>query len=148
MARKRWAWLRHPRTTQELRANQDRNDPLVRGKRRNIPTAWDDNHIRSQKSWKYLGRKHQYRDADERYNWHKIEYHWRDVEKRQVAHNILDRVKAGGFYHKYTGYGILWYGPAWGFNSICPLCHTELISDTLSPQYGDWCPNDECINGE
>ena len=146
MAKRRWhlAWLRYPRTTQELRANQDRNDPYVRGKRRNLPTAYDDQFVRKQKSWKYLGRDHQYRTREERYNWHEIRYTWRDVQMRQIAHNIMDKLRAGGFYFKYTRCGIMWYGPAWGYKSICPHCYTELITDALSRDYGDWCPNEEC----
>lgn len=146
MAKRRWhsAWLRHPKTTQELRANQDRNDPYVRAKRRNLPTAWDDQFVRQQKSWKTLGRDHQYRDAEERYAWHEIRYSYRDVEMRMVAYRIIEKLRAGGFYFKWTGGGVRWYGPAWGYKDLCPFCFTELISDTLSPIYGDWCPNDDC----
>lgn len=62
MIRKKWVpFLRYPKTTQELRANQDSNDPLVRAKRRNLPTSFDDNFIRKQQGWKYLGYKKQYK---------------------------------------------------------------------------------------
>lgn len=54
-------WLRRPRTTQELRewhgANaehcEDGMIPRPRGRRRHIPTAWDDIHTgKVQRSWK------------------------------------------------------------------------------------------------
>ena len=53
MKQRYYHWMRHPRTAQELRANQGKNNPLVRAKRRTLPTNWDDNFIREQKSWKY-----------------------------------------------------------------------------------------------
>ena len=42
----RVAFLRYPRTRQELRVGSDR------AKRRNIPTAWDDLMRRPQRCWK------------------------------------------------------------------------------------------------
>lgn len=62
--------LRRPRTTQERKANCTRNflefygyKVKVRAKRNkiNLPNAWDDVHIRKQKSWKKLRRK-QYKE--------------------------------------------------------------------------------------
>jgi hypothetical protein len=46
MAARRGYWLRHPRTTQELRANP------TRAKRRSIPTAWDDISRCVERCWK------------------------------------------------------------------------------------------------
>jgi hypothetical protein len=114
MAKKRWlsAFLRYPRTTQELRANQDRNDPYVRKGRRKLPTAYDDQFVHKQKSWKYLRRRKQYRDEDKGYDWHEFEYSWHDYERRMLARNIMKRLdQIGCFYeHTRTG-GIKWFGP-------------------------------------
>lgn len=54
---------RHPRTTQERRENGKRRNNWGRAKRNqaNLVSAWDDIHIRTQKTWK-LKRRHQYRD--------------------------------------------------------------------------------------
>lgn len=55
-------WLRHMKTTQELRAVESANvDQLpFRGKRRNLPTLWDDFFVRAQRTWK-RHRKTKYR---------------------------------------------------------------------------------------
>lgn len=42
----RYRWIRHPKTTQELRAG------AVRAKRAALPTAYDDLPRRPQRSWK------------------------------------------------------------------------------------------------
>ena len=148
--RRRWfsVHLRHPRTTQELRENQGRN-PFARGKRRkgNLPSAWDDLWIRSQKSWKYLGRDHQYREKDNGYDWHEFLYSWRDAERLMIARNIEDWLAKLGCYHKQTRGGVRWFGPSKWIKGYCPYCYTKLISDTLSEEFGDWCPNNDC-NGE
>lgn len=118
MARNRWhgAWLRYPRTTQELRANQDRNDPYIRGRRRNLPTAYDDQFVHKQKSWKYLGRYNQYRTAEEKknYNWHVYYYEWGDgyFFRRRHIMNELDRL---GCYYEYFRGGIRWFGPSFDY---------------------------------
>ncbi len=55
----KWRWLRHPRTTQERRRNTIREElQFSRGKRRNLPTAWDDLVILCPKHecWKELRR--------------------------------------------------------------------------------------------
>ena len=61
--RKRWkfyAFYKRQKTTQELRTNHsDMYDKYTRGKRRNIPTAWDDvvrSDYRCRKSWKRYRR--------------------------------------------------------------------------------------------
>jgi hypothetical protein len=51
MAARHGYGLRHPRTTQELRAGP------TRAKRRLIPTAWDDIPRRSARSWKAQRRR-------------------------------------------------------------------------------------------
>lgn len=53
-------FLRYPKTTQEKRLNE-RDRGFTRGKRRNIPSAWDDLIPRKQRSWK-KHRKHKYRE--------------------------------------------------------------------------------------
>jgi hypothetical protein len=135
-----------------LRANQDRNDPYVRGKRRNIPTAYDDLIIHKQKSWKYLGRKHQYRDRDSGYEWHEYKYNWRDVQERMISRNLMNWLDKQGCFYEHSGYGgwnklisIKWFGPAWWIKGHCPKCYTRLVCDALSSEFGDWCPNDECL---
>lgn len=110
MAKKRYlsAFLRHPRTTQEIRANLDKNDPLIRGRRRNLPTAWDDLFVRHQKSWKYLRREKQYREDGDDYSWNEFHYEWHE---RQAAYRIIDRLQKLGCYYEWLGGGIRWYGP-------------------------------------
>jgi len=146
MAKKRWfsSCLRHPRTTQEIRANQDRNDPYVRGKRRNLPTAWDDQFVRKQKSWKYLGRDHQYRESGHGYEWHEFQYSWRDPERRMIARTIMDWLERFGCFYETTRGGFRWFGPAWWVKGHCRCCYTRLISDIQSEEFGDWCPNPDC----
>ena len=109
---RKWAFLRHPRTTQELRANQDRNDPYVRGQRRNIPTAWDDQFVHKQKSWKYNSKRpHQYREEDPGYEWHEFDYSWRESERWHVARNIMAYLDFIGCFYERTRTGIRWFGP-------------------------------------
>jgi len=114
MAKKRFfsAFLRYPRTLQELRANQDRNDPFVRGKRRNLPTAYDDQFVHKQKSWKWQRTRYkQYREKDSGYDWHEFEYSWRDHERRMIARNIMNKLESLGCYYKHTRNGFKWFGP-------------------------------------
>jgi hypothetical protein len=144
--KKRWfsANLRYPKTRQELRANQERNDPYVRGKRRNLPTAWDDNYVHKQKSWKYLGRDNQYRENTNDYDWHEFEFSYRDIERTMIAHNIMDWLERTGCYYKRTRKGLKWFGPNWWIRNHCKCCYTRLINDFLSEKFGDWCPNPNC----
>lgn len=108
----KWAFLRHPRTTQERRANQDRNDPYVRGKRRKLPTAWDDQIIRKQKSWKYLSkRRRQWRVGAEHYRWHEFDFSWREPGRWDIARNIMNRLEFLGFFYEPTAEGLRWFGP-------------------------------------
>lgn len=113
MAKKKWRgrFMRHPRTQQERRANQERNNPLVRGGRKNLPTSYDDIWVRSQKSWKYLGRKQQYRE-ETNYGWHTFNYNYFDTESRMVARNIMRKLESLGCFYKHTRTGIEWFGPA------------------------------------
>ncbi len=111
--------MRSPRTTQELRFNQDKNDPYVRGKRRNLPTQWDDCIITKQKSWKSLGRDHQYREENENYQWR--EYHYSD-EKHihqciMIVINIKNHLEKIGCYCEYIDNGIRWFGPDFSYFS-------------------------------
>lgn len=112
MAKRKWRgrFMRHPRTQQERRANQDRNDPFVRGSRKNLPTSYDDVWVRSQKSWKYLGRKQQYRE-EEGYSWHWFDYSIFDTERRMVARNIMEQLTTLGCFREHTRSGIKWFGP-------------------------------------
>lgn len=146
MARKRWAdaWLRYPKTQQERRANQDRHDPYVRGKRRHLPTAYDDQFVHKEKNWKYLRRDHQYREQDSGYEWHEFNYSWRDVQERMIARNIMRYMDSIGCFYDHTRTGIRWYGPEYWVKGRCPHCYTQLVSDTLSELLGDWCPNEDC----
>ena len=105
-------WLRYPRTTQELRANQEKNSPYVRGKRKNLPTAWDDIIVKRQKSWKYLGRKHQYRENKYNYSWREYQYDWRDLESLLTMRNIISHMeKLGCYWESCRNSKIRWYGP-------------------------------------
>ena len=107
----RGRFMRHPRTQQERRANQERNDRLVRSSRKNLPTSYDDIWIRSQKSWKYLGRKQQYRE-ETNYGWYHYDYSYFDTESRMVARNIMNRLESLGCFYENTRNGIRWFGPA------------------------------------
>ncbi len=66
--KKNYHWLRHPRTTQEKRANQGKNNQLVRGKRkpRQLIDSYDDILPTTQKSWK-VKRLKQYRIRGKKY---------------------------------------------------------------------------------
>lgn len=113
MAKKRWfgAFLRYPKTTQELRANQDRNDPYVRKGRRKLPTSYDDQFVHQQKSWKWRRQKNQYREEDKGYDWHEFEYSYWDHERRMIARNIMKRLDQLGCFYDRTRTGIKWFGP-------------------------------------
>ena len=109
MSARRKGWLRHPRTTQERKCNQDKNDGLVRGKRRNLPTSYDDLIIPINKSWKSR-RKKQYRE-DINYFWYEFEYNYRCVQKRAIFKNIIEQLEKIGCYYEYFPGGIRWFGP-------------------------------------
>mgnify|MGYP000673914804 CR=1 FL=1 len=105
-------FIRYPRTRQELRANQDRNDPYVRPARRNLPTAWDDLYVRHEKSWKEKGREKQYRENDCTYGWHEFHYDWfHDIQSRMIARNIMNQLDDLDCFYEDTRYGIKWFGP-------------------------------------
>ena len=114
MAKRKWRgrYMRRPRTQQERRANQERNDPLVRSGRKDLPTSYDDICIRSQKSWKYLGRKQQYREEEEDYGWYKFDYTYFDAERLMIARNIMRQLEKLGCFYKHIRNGIEWFGPA------------------------------------
>lgn len=128
MPKRNWysSYHRHPRTTQELRANQDRNDPYIRNKRRNLPTWYDDVPVsKPQKSWKYLGRRKQYRENKDGFEWRTWYYNFQDNLERMVAHDIVKELEATGCYWDYISHsqaqpwhylGVKWYGPdiLWG----------------------------------
>lgn len=110
-----YRWLRYPKTRQELRANQDKNDPYIRSRRgsKYLPTAWDDNWIKKELSWKSL-RKTQYRESKDNYKWHEFKYSWRnspnDYDTYKEILNFVDRIRC---YHINTGCGIKWFGPSY-----------------------------------
>ena len=112
MAKRRWRgkFMRHPRTQQERRANQERNNRLVRGGRKNLPTSYDDFWVRSQKSWKYLGRKQQYRE-ETNYGWHIFEYDFFDMPARTIARNLMSKLESLGCFYKHIRWGVEWFGP-------------------------------------
>ena len=63
MPKKRWKYdfIRHPKIFQELRANQDKYDNLIRSKRRFKKLYnYRDKYIIKIKSWKTKGRNNQY----------------------------------------------------------------------------------------
>lgn len=121
MAKKRYltSFVRHPKTQQEIKENLDkfeiplRNEfaAMVRGRRRYLPTAWDDQFVKHQKSWKYLRREKQYRNKDNcNYSWHEFRYSYHD-ENRGTALKITDRLTTLGCYWEYLVGGIKWFGP-------------------------------------
>lgn len=141
MTKMRWGCLRYPKTTQEIRANLQ--NPYARAKRRNLPTAYDDQFIRRQKSWKYHGRKHQYR-SESNYEWHEYPYSHHEHDKRMIARSIMDWLDRIGCFHEYTREGFRWFGPSYWVKGHCCHCYTKLISDKQSEEFGDWCPNMDC----
>jgi hypothetical protein len=117
---KKWwgFYLRYPRTTQERRANQDKNDTLIRGHRRNLPTAYDDIFIHKDNCWKSR-RKTQYRPADSDYAWHEFHFSWGDLS-RMTMRNITDRLDELGCWYEYnntyrwSSSVLRWFGPDMG----------------------------------
>ena len=119
MSKKNWytPFLRYPRTTQERRANQERNDPYVRGRRRILPTSYDDLFVIKQRSWKCL-RDKQYRckEDKEQYGWHCHYYTYGDYASYSIMRNIVDKALRLGCYYKWGRGGcIKWYGPSFGY---------------------------------
>lgn len=120
-------FLRHPKTRQEIRENLDKHDVKVRAKRRNLPTVYDDIFVKKQKSWKWLKRKNQYRDADCNYAWHEFTYSiesakniWEyDKTKENIISNLREDINQLGLYSETICYrdqdnlihGIKWFGP-------------------------------------
>lgn len=110
MSARKKGWLRHPRTTQERRFNQDKYDLTVRAKRRNLPTSYDDFFISRKKCWKD-SRKEQYRVADSNYTWHEFHYSYQNYCERHKFHKIMDQLERLGCYFEWTSKGIRWFGP-------------------------------------
>lgn len=104
--------LRYPKTTQELRANQFKNDPYIRSKRRNLPTVYADQFVHLEKSWKSI-RKNQYRNPeDSHYQWREFEYNWSDKDSRLYAKQIIEQLFQIGCYYEFVRYNkFKWYGP-------------------------------------
>ena len=116
MAAKRKHFLRHPKTTQEIKANLDKFDPYVRGRRRKLPTAYDDIFPSPERSWKKNGRKTQYRVADHGYDWH--EYTCPHRRLLGGHDGLMDKIQVKldelGCFYEWTGRGIKWFGPDLG----------------------------------
>lgn len=113
-ARRRPNYLRHPRTTQELRANSNKWDPLVRAKRRSrrVPNAWDDLVIRYRKSWKDF-RRTQWRDNTTDFAWRSIQYDYWIIEQRMACNGLTNWLRRHKFYFKWGCCCVEWYGPPW-----------------------------------
>lgn len=151
MAARTRHWLRYPRTTQELRANQDRNDPLIRRRRRNLPTAYDDQIPRTQKSWKKT-RKTQYREKAEGFSWHDVEFHWNsnrsnyccpmDIPIRQIHDNLIDHLKKMGYY---VITGREWYIRESLGHGLKSVCRPMRYGVTTVRWYGLPCGYDKII---
>ncbi len=112
-AKVRHSFYRHPRTTQEIKANLDCE--YVRAKRKNIPNAYYDIriHWNSKKSWK-KSRKTQYREETKDYSWffyYETQYAYR-ANKYRV---LIPRIERIGFYYEWVRNsdgqcGIKWFG--------------------------------------
>lgn len=107
--------LRHPRTTQELRANQNKFDTMIRAKRRNLPTDRDDDFVRNPKSWKATGRRKQYRENKKGYEWrcfNRISPYWDERDETWVRYRWLyQKLAASDCYYDSFGGGVKWFGP-------------------------------------
>lgn len=107
-----YVFMRYPRTTQERKANLDKYDTMIRGKRRNLPTAYDDIFVRPQKSWKSTGRRKQYRENKEGYEWRYFPYVWDDSEQWVRYRQLYRTLQASDCYYEDVRYGGLrWFGP-------------------------------------
>lgn len=116
MKKKQFGYYRYPRTTQEKRANQGKQDPLVRPSRRSngLPTSYDDLQKCHQKSWK-VRRKKQYREDKTGFGWFYIDpEHPGWPRLRCINWNELNRVCDDcdrlGYYHDYDKGIFRWYG--------------------------------------
>lgn len=107
---------RHPRTQQERRSNQGKNDPLVRMSRRanRLSTSYDDFFPRHQKSWKKR-REQQWNPVSQSYTFWEFDYGTNArtfsssnrSKARQIARD-LDRL---GCFYEWVAGGIRWFGP-------------------------------------
>lgn len=108
---RQWVWMRSPRTQQERRANQDKNDPLIRARRRasRLPTEWDDIFLKRPKSWKYWrSRAKQHYTNRGACGWHELKW---DLVGWCAYWSTMDRVKDAGCCIQRIPGGIRWYGP-------------------------------------
>lgn len=146
MARRKRFWMniKHPKITQELKANL--KNPYARAKRKKLLryVIYRNNYICDQKSWKHIGRKHQYREIESNYRWHEFNYSFSDNVERTFAQHIISQMQNLGCFYKYIRNGIKWYGPNIYTKNRCTHCYSKLINDELSTIYGDWCLNDNC----
>lgn len=108
-ARIRPGYHRSPRTTQERRANQEhRFSGLVRGKRRNLPNAYDDIFIRRPKSWKGK-RRHQRRESP--VSRHEQQFTWRDRESFLAWCQLRDNLERLGIDYTDKRMCVVWFAP-------------------------------------
>lgn len=111
MAATRRGWLRHPRTQQERRENQSKQDRLVRPSRRanRLPTNYDDIQVHTQKSWK-CRRKRQWHADKTGYAWRDFRFSaggWRYTKLRRIEYHL----KRLGCYSEWIPCGVRWFGP-------------------------------------
>ena len=100
-------YYRSPKTRQERRANEGKNDPLIRAKRRanNLPTNYDDIRVHHDLCWKSL-RKTKYRINHKGYQWRIY-----TGKNYQLISQLYRRLENLGCYYDYIRSGIVWYGP-------------------------------------
>lgn len=102
---------RSPRTQQEIKANiekfRDISEEKICGRKRNLPTAYDDLPLRRQKSWKYLKRKTQYK-TENNDSWHVFKYHWHELKQLR---DLEEKLRTYRCFYEYIHSGIRWYGP-------------------------------------
>lgn len=110
MKRQHTPYLRHPKTTQERRSNCDPDHKrYTRGRRRNLPTTYDDIWIKDRKSWKGK-RRHQHHDDKSGWEWREFRWDWGD-ESYQTYRRLFDLIEAGGYWYKSKWQCLRWYGP-------------------------------------
>lgn len=108
-------YLRHPKTTQERRCNQDKFDLLVRAKRRakNLPSAYDDIWVVCSNCWKNK-RKTKYHLDKKDWEWRLYTYGKNGLRRPEYekAQKIAHTLQKMGIYFewKYGSY-LIWYGP-------------------------------------
>ena len=103
-------YYRHPKTLQEIKANLDDDDLLIRGKRRNLPDSYDDICVRHQKGWKYLRRRKQYHENAHDYNFFRFEFFYND-SSWHIAKNIMHEMERLSLYCVWKYGAIEWFGP-------------------------------------